>query len=235
MYGYHDIPLKIDDKGISISVDKDGEGMLYSRRCCEQEMEKVLLVDEGQILINPVEPQQKPKTLTPYLLIEFEKPVVIEPREKKRVYLKFPIEIGVFITGPEDYKVLDVFTLMNQKFTLYGEVREGIICEHWKSPASQTVPSVDPLREGVVELFINNAVSRWVEVNQVVCNAYGMKLYYSQTMVAMRANMKINTPMVAEVDFSDSPMYQGMTKAVELYTARKIKIATTKYVMEWGL
>ena len=235
MYGYHNVPLKIEHDGISISVDRDGEGMLYRRKCRGEEIEKVLLLDKGQILINPVEPQQKPKTLTPYFLIEFEKAVVVEPKAKKRLYLKFPIEVGVFVSGQDDFNVLDIFTVQNQKFTLYGEVREGVICEHWKSPVYQSVPSIDPLREGVLELFINNPTYRWVEVTQVVMNAYGMKIYYSPTMVSMRATMKINTPVVAEVEFSDSPLYKGMTKAIELYTARKIKIASTKFVMEWGL
>jgi len=209
--------------------------MLYRRNCCGEEVEKALLLDKGQILINPVEPQQKPKTLTPYFLIEFEKAVVVPPKAKKRLYLKFPIEVGVFVTGQDDFNVLDIFTVQNQKFTLYGDVREGAICEHWKSPVSQTVPPVDTLREGVLDLYINNLTSRWIEATKVVMNAYGMKIYYSPTMVSMRATMKINTPVVAEVDFSDSPMYTGMTKAVELYTARKIKIAATKYIMEWGL
>lgn len=235
MYGYHEIPLTIEKEGISISVSKLREGMLYRRKCCDEEIEKVLLTDQNKMLINPVEPQQKPKTLTPYFLIEFEKPAVVGPRQKKRIYLQFPIEVGVFITGPEDYRVLDVFTLMKQKFTLYGDVREGIICEHWKSPVNQTVPIVDPLREGVVELCINNSTYRWIEVNQVVFNAYGMKMYYSPTLVSMRANMKVNTPVVAEVDFYDSPIYKDMTKILELYTARKITMAMTKFVMEWGL
>jgi hypothetical protein len=235
VYGYHDIPLHYEKDGISVSVEKHGEGMLYKRECCEEEQEKLLLIEKGQILINPVEPQQIPKTLTPYLLIEFEKPVVVEPREKKRIYIKFPIEIGVFVMGPDDYRLLDVFTMAKQKFTLYGDVREGVICEHWKSPVSQTVPATDPLKEGVVELLIHNATTRWAELSQVVINSYGMKIYYGSSMVSMRVNMKVNTPVVAEVDCVDSPMYKNMTMCLKLYTARKIKMPTTKYVMEWEL
>lgn len=235
MYGYHDIPVQMEKDGICISVGKDGEGMLYKRKCCDEEIEKMILVEKGQILINPVEPQQRPKTLTPYFLIELEKPVLVEPREKKRIYLRFPIEIGVFIIGPEDYRVLDVFTQMKQKFTLYGDVREGAICEHWKSPVSQTVPSINPLKEGVVELFIHNSTPRWTELTQVVFNAFGMKIYYGTSWVSMRANMKVMTPVVAEVECVDSPMYRDMKKSFEMYTARKIKMPTGKFVMEWGL
>ncbi|UCF07706.1 MAG: DUF432 domain-containing protein [Thermoplasmata archaeon] len=235
MYGSHDVPLTIEEDGVSISVSKEGKGLLYRRKCCDEEMDKVLLTEQGKILVNPVEPQQKPKTLTPYFLIEFEKPVIVDPRQRKRIYLKFPIEIGVFITGRDEFKLLDVFTMMKQKFTLYGDVREGIICEHWKSPIFQNAPPVDPLKEGVVELYITNATSRWIELTRVVFNAYGMKIYYSPTMVSMRANMKVNSPVVAEVEFYDSPIYKDMIKSLELYTARKITMPTTKFVMEWGL
>jgi hypothetical protein len=235
VYGYHDFPLTIEKEGILLSVSKHGEGMLYRRKCCYDEVEKVLLTDQNKILINPVEPQQRPKTLTPYLLIEFEKPVVVGPKEKQRIYLKFPIEIGVFVTGHQDIQILDLFTLVKQKFTLYGDVREGIICEHWKSPISHSVPSVDPLREGVVELLLNNTISRWTEVRRVVMNAYDMKIYYNPTLVSMKANMRVTTPVVAEVDFYDSPIHKDMTKSLELYTARKIAMAMKRFVMEWGL
>ena len=235
MYGYHNIPFKIKKEGISIFVKKTGDNLSYKREYTGEKVEKILLTNSDKILINPIEPLNKPKELTPYLLIEFEKAIVIEPKAKKKIFLKFPIEIGVFISGQGDFKILDIITLINQKVSLYGEVRGGIICKYWLSEVFSSVPSVDPIKEGVIELTITNTTPRWHEVSKTVFNAYGMKIYYNENNVSMRAHMKIISGGIAEIDFYDSPIYKGMNKALELYTARKIRIAATKFVMEWGL
>jgi hypothetical protein len=235
MFGYHDTPVSIEKDDILISFEKKKERLLYKRSCKGEDVEKILLTESKIVLINPIEPLHKPKELTPYLLIELEKPVVAEPKSTKKIYLTFPIEIGVFISGREEFKVLDILTLVKQKLTLYGEIRGGFICKHWQCEVHPAVPSLDPQREGVIELTITNTTARWHEINQVVFNAYGMKIYYTENTVALRANMKIYTGGIGEVEFYDSPLYKGMNKSIELYTARKIQVAATKFIMEWGL
>jgi hypothetical protein len=177
----------------------------------------------------------KPKELTPYLLVELTKPVIVEPKSTKKIFLNFPMEIGVFIIGRDEYKVLDILTLAKQKLTLYGEVRGGFICKHWESEVYHSVTSINPLLEGIIELTISNTTARWHEITQVVFNAYGMKIYYNENTVAMRASMRIYTGGIGEIEFYDSHLYKGMSKSIELYTARKIQVAATKFIMEWGL
>jgi hypothetical protein len=235
MFGYHDIPLKIKKEGVSIFTKRVGDHLSYKREYTDEKVEKILLTKTDKILINPIEPLHKPKELTPYLLIELEKAIVIEPRAAKKVFLKFPIEMGVFISGQEDFKILDIITLMKQKLTLYGEVRGGIICKYWFSEVYTSIPSLNPIKEGVIELTITNSTPKWHELSKVVFNAYGMKIYYNENNVSMRSHMKIMSGGIAEIDFYDSPIYKEMKKALELYTARKLRIAATKFVMEWGL
>ncbi len=235
MFGYHDAPVTIEKDDIFISFERKEDGLLYKRTCRDEEVEKILLTESTKVLINPIEPLHKPKELTPYLLVELERPVVVEPKSTKKIYLKFPIEIGIFIIGREESKSLDILTLMRQKLTLYGEVRGGVICKHYASEVHSSIPVVDPIREGVVELTISNTTARWHEITQVVFNAYGMKIYYNDSTVAFRASMKIHTGGIGEIDFYDSPIYKGMNKSIELYTARRIQVVATKFIMEWGL
>jgi len=79
MFGYYDIPFRIIEKGISLSIDKEGENLLYRREYGVEKVEKILLGSNGKILINPIEPVTKPKELTPYLLIELDRTLVVEP------------------------------------------------------------------------------------------------------------------------------------------------------------
>ena len=235
MFGLHDIPLRISQEGISLSVERTVGGLLYKRECMDEEVENFLLSSNSKILINPVEPLNKPKELTPFLLIEFERSIFVEPAAKRKIFIKFPVEIGVFISGKKRFQILDVITLARQKFTLYGDVRSGVICKYWKSEVYSTIPDTKPIHEGVMELNMTNTTAKWVEVEKAVFNAYGMKIYYNDDMVAMMANMKIMSEGIAETDFINSPIEKGMKKSLEIYAARKIPVITTKFLMEEGI
>ncbi|HNV38544.1 MAG TPA: hypothetical protein PKJ46_05240, partial [Methanoculleus sp.] len=58
---------------------------------------------------------------------------------------------------------------------------------------------------------------------------------YYNDLVATTATMKIITTNMAETDFIDAPLLPGMTRSIELYTARKIPVINRGYLMEWGL
>ena len=237
IFGLHDVPLRIDWEGISLSVEGTAGGVLYKRECMDEEVENFLLSSNSKILINPVEPVNKPKELTPHFLIEFERSIFIEPSAKKTVFVKFPVEIGVFVHGKKDFQILDILTLNKQKFTLYGDVISGVICKYWKSVVYSTIPDTNPVYEGVIELNITNPTARWVEVTKAVFAAHGMKIYYSDDMVAMRANMKILSKKVAEIDFVNSPLEKGMKRSLELYTSRlrQIPVIATRFLMDEGI
>jgi hypothetical protein len=235
MFGSYDAPLGIEKEGISLSVERAGEIMTYRRQCGDEKVEKMLLTSTGTILINPVEPVNKPKEITSSLLIEFKTSLVVEPAATKKIYVTYPVEIGVFIAMDKKYEVLDIFSIQKQKFTLYGDPRSGVICKYGKSEVYSSIPSVNPLLDGVIELSITNTVSEWVNVTKAIFNAYGMKLYYSDDMVYMKATMKINNEKTAETGFVDSPLERGMKKSLELYTVRKLAVVSTKFVMEGGI
>ena len=235
MFGYHNIPLKIRKQDISLSLEMEGNVLVYRRECGNEKIEKIIIVGESRILINPVEPLNKPKDITPYLSIEFKKSVVVEPKVTKTIYLTFPVEIGVFIAKKKYFEPLDVLTMAKQKFTLYGDPRIGTLCKYWQSEVYSSTPDVNPLCEGVIELSVTNSDSKWAEVTKSIFNAYGMKLYYDNRLVCMKADMNISNCLTAEVEFIDSPFKKEMRKSIELYTAKKLPIVSTKFVMREGL
>jgi len=235
IYKDYSLPFKIKKEGIYISVEKEKENFIYKRETKTEKIEKMLLTSNGKVLINPVEPLNKPKEITPYLLIELEKPVIIEPKSVKRVFINFPVEIGVFIYLQKEFEVLDILSLVNQKFTLYGSVKDGVICRYWKSKVYSSLPLRDPLKEGVMELTIRNSMSSWIEVSIAVFDAYGMKIYYNNRLVSMKAKMHILGKELAETEFKPSPLEKGMSKSLELYTVRKIPVIKKKFIMEWGI
>jgi hypothetical protein len=236
MYGTYDIPLNIDAQNVSLSIGRRGDAIVYRRQLGEEAAEKLLLGGgRGSIVINPVEPLNLPRDLTPYLYLDFQRPAALAPKSSSTVFVTFPVEIGVFLKDNGEIETLDIFTLARQKYTLYGDPRNGMLCRYWSTPVETDPPRPDRLREGVMELKLVNATGSWVEVTRAVFSAYGMKLYYSDALVAMRADMEVTGAGTASTDFRDMPLEQHMCKSLELYTARKLVVLFPKFTMTDGL
>jgi len=235
MFGTFDTPLNINESGIFLSIENKEKVQFYSRECLGEKIETHLITEKNKILIHPVEPVNIPKKITQYFLIEFDKSIFIEPNGKNTIYVKFPIEIGVFTSGKKDIEIIDVFSIVPQKYSIYGDPRNGVLCRYYLSEVFYSIPQTDLLQEGVVELNIINTTSKWVELTKAVFNAYGMKMYYDNNLVAMKANIRILGEEIAETYFINASLQSGMKKAMELYTAKKIHVNITRFVMEWSL
>lgn len=217
---------------IMVETEQVNGLLTYRRRCGGQTFERILVSKTGEVIINPVEPVNLPKEITDFLQMEFS-PMVIEPGASQTVYLKFPVEIGVFLESAKDIEVLDVFAVGSQKYTLYGSPTNGVVARYYQSAVYPEIPPVECFCEGVMALSITNASREWVEVSQVVFDSTDMKIYYDD-FVAVTATMNILSANLAETDFVDAPLRPDMVKSVELYTARKIPVLNRGYLMEWG-
>ena len=235
MFGKNDIPLLFETINFRICVEKQNGYIVYQRRCKDEKEEKILLSKSTEILINPVEPICKPKEITNYFLVNLENPVVVEPRGTYKIYLTFPVAIGIFIKRNRDYDILDIFTLASQKYTLYGDQLQGVICRYWESTVHTNAPDIESLQTGIMELSINNATEKWMTVSKAVFNAFGMKIYYSSNLVSMKASMAILSENTAETFFLSSPLQKDMKKSLELYTVRKLSILSSTFTMTDGI
>ncbi len=233
MFGRYDYALHFADENISVKIERQDGLYVYRRECGGQNYERILASGTGGVVVNPVEPVNLPKEITHFLQIEFD-PIVIEPMSTSRVYLTCPVEVGVFLEAKRDMDVLDIFGLNHQKYTLYGPPSGGVIARWHPSRVFSEVPSVEPLKEGVIELRLRNMHREWVEVSRAVFESCDMKIYYND-FVGMIAEMRILNKTLAETDFVDAPLKPGMKKSIELYTAREIPVIKKGYLMEWGL
>ncbi|TQD27660.1 DUF432 domain-containing protein [Methanolobus vulcani] len=238
MFEIYHPPFTTVTEDTEIIVEKQGDDIIYKRLFKgDEEKELVLLNNDGNIVINPIEPVNLPESITSFLLIEFKRSAIIRPGDKKKIYLKFPTEIGVFVTDKsgKNYEVIDVFTLNKIKYTLYGSHTQGMICRHWESDIYTDEPDTDNLYEGFIELSISNESNHQMEITKAIFNAYGMKLYFGDTRLGMRASMRIINKLLAETDFSTYPTTSRFKRSMELYTTRKLAITTTKGIMEFGI
>ena len=241
MLGHHDIPVELEEGGCSIRVTQSESGFQYTRELGDDRVEKAILADRCGLLVNPVEPVGLPNKLAQLLLIELEKPVLVEPGAKKSVMLTFPVEIGVFVTRGEEKAddagtgALDVLTLAPKKLTLYGDPDNGHICKYWLTGVHGDLPEVDPYEAGILDLELHNKAGQWVEVTKTVMSAAQMKIYYTRDRVSLKAGMTITGESTAQVEVMDEPAGKNMEKSVELYRAGKMAVLSSGFVMEHGL
>jgi hypothetical protein len=233
MFGHYNDTFRCEVGDILVETERIDGLLTYRRRCEGQTFERILVSETGEIIINPVEPVNLPKDVTDFLQIEFP-PMFIEPGAAHAFYLKFPVEVGVFLESAKDIEVLDVFGTGTQKYTLYGPPTSGVIARWYRSAVYPEIPPVERFSEGVMVLTIQNASHEWAEVSCAVFDSVDMKIYYND-IVTTTATMKIISPVMAETDFIDAPLRPGMIRSIELYTARKIPVIDRGYLMEWGL
>ncbi len=233
MFGRYDYAFHFADENLTVKIERQDGLYIYRRECGGQKHERILASETGGVVVNPVEPLNLPKEVTNFLQIEFD-PIVIEPMSTSRVYLTFPVEVGVFLEAKRDMDVLDIFGLNHQKYTLYGPPSGGLIARWHRSRVFSAMPAVEPLKEGVLELRLRNMHREWVEVSRAVFESCDMKIYYND-FVGMIAEMRILNKNLAETDFVDAPLKPGMKKSIELYTAREIPVIKKGFLMTWGL
>jgi len=232
VYGRKQFGTEINEGRFHLRLDRNYFRSVKNLGHNRSEVVEKVVVGGSSYIVNPVEPVNLPVEITRMLFIEFSKPVNVEPKSAVRVYLKFPVEIGVFVEGKR-IRNIDVFTLSNPKFALYGNPSRGVVCRYYSSDVYDTIPDVDGVVEGVMELTIENNFDEWVEVRRAVFDGYGMKIYFSN-YPAMVAVMRIESASLAETMFINKPLEDGMEKSIELYTARRF-IERKKFSMEWGI
>ena len=224
MYGVYELQnFHLNIRDLELGIFEENGFRIYRRG----DLKKVVVAESGRVVVNPVEPVNLPKNITRFLLIEFDKPMVVEPKSSGKISLTFPIEIAVILAGKKSFEVLDVFSFVEPKYTLYGDPKNGVVCRYWRS---EIFEEEEDFVKGRLEVEISNSSSEWVEVGKLVFDVYGMKIYYGESVVAF-AEVRILSEKVAETEFVDRRIGK---KSLELYTARKIPMVGKKFVMEWG-
>ncbi len=233
VFGTYDLNVELSEQDIDISLKGKGKRKLYRRIIGDDEVTKYIHADKGKLIVCPVEPVNAPdESISEHLLIELEQPLVIEPGSTDTFFLKFPVEIGSFLVDPTDVERIDIFTLTQPKYTLYGPPESGIVCKWWKSDVYSQAPEVDRLFEGVLRVKITNNYREWMELEKLVFWAFDMKIFYNDHAY-MDARLTIEKRTIGETAFNGRKP-KGMHRAIDIYQAKGLKKLEKSYVIEWG-
>jgi len=232
VFGTYGLSTTLKGDDIEIIVEGEGKKKRYFRRAGKDEIEKVIFADGGNLVVCPVEPVNLPQDgVAEHLLIELNKPLIIEPGVKNTIFVKFPIEIGVFLVDKRDVELIDIFTRIKPKYTLYGPPESGIICKWWKSDIFDDKPSVKKLYEGILKVDISNKYYEWVELTKMVFDAYSMKVFYNHSAY-IHAHLIIVNKTIGETTFI-TRRPKDMQGSLDIYISRGVKKLEKKFIMEW--
>lgn len=232
-YSTYQLPLALEIPGLKLSLTPEGDGYLYRREQGEESVEKLIFPGKGaRVELLPVEPVNLPGDLPEQLFISFTKPLVLPPREKARIYLRFPVEVGVFVKRGEERRVIDIFTLARQKLTFVGDFEKGRISKYYESEPHSALPEVNPLMEGLLRVDFQNRSGEWQNLQSIAVPAEDIKLYYSADLVSMVAVAEVLKGGIMKVEVRDSPLRRGMKRSVELYRPGALRHVTRKLLLE---
>lgn len=234
VFGRYTGSFSLHEPDFLVGLKDHGSSQLYYRQCCGTSVEKILSQKNNILILNPVEPVNLPQEITPRLEIAFS-PVVLPAGAQKQVFLKFPVEIGVFLETDSVVSVLDIFSLVPAKYSLYGTPGTGLITRWYYSEVHDTLPPTDPVREGALCLTLNNHCTSAIEVGRTLLESYSMCLFYGDR-VGMTVTMDIISPALAETTFAAVPGKGCETRSLDLYAARKFAVVPRKtFTMESGV
>ena len=108
--------------------------------------------------------------------------------------------------------------------------------QYHKSPVFTSLPNnLNPLVDGVMKLKLINTTDTWIEVTKSVFDSQEMKVYFNESLVSIRATMKILSGKIAETEFISSGIKRGMKKSLEVLESGRIVASQKKFIMEEGL
>ncbi|MFQ5969727.1 MAG: DUF432 domain-containing protein [Nitrososphaerales archaeon] len=234
-YGEYTVERKIEKRFgsnniVTFKVDHNKYG--YQR--FENEslvVEKVIASDKPLVLgIFPVAPLNTPAKYGGHILLRVITPLVLDPKSHVDAYLTMPIEIGVVRSSESDVQIIDVFSVGQPKYALYGIPELGIICRYYETRINPEIPKAVPYTEAIVRVHFHNYGEKISTINRIVFPIEGADFYYKKNeayyndIEAVVQEKLLQT--IIEINVANAQWVGEKTNLKQKFDG--------KYVMEWG-
>ena len=187
-YGVHQIyeTLNLSFLHVAIRVKRiDGSAFLYVRDDPKGGIvEKIVPVvsDHLKIEVAPIRPLNHPARRGDCVFLKFDKSIHLDKGSAMTVFVKCPIEIGVFLVNGTDRSSLDWFTCdpLNSRLALYGQSDTGILCKY-SDVAVSTSENFDDTAylQAVVKITMENKLDSGNSVSKIVFPITDNSIYYN--------------------------------------------------------
>ncbi|MDT7891918.1 MAG: DUF432 domain-containing protein [Thermoproteota archaeon] len=154
---------------LNYSITKEKDHLVYQKGEKKIEIPSNLTIKEFPILsIN--------EAITEYFGIVFEQPIYIGEEQEVKLYVKLPLDIGIYVSDGSNYKLIDVIEIYTKKYALYGTIGEGVIYRYWKTNAFLVLP-ITSVNEAITLIEIINKAGSVGSISKIIFNTKFFSLY----------------------------------------------------------
>lgn len=185
-YGLYDIDdsLELNLPGSQIRIRKISENVFsYSRKNFDDDLiEKIIPVKSPKLQIElcPIRPSNFPAKRTNFMYLDIATPIFLSENSSATVFLRCPIEIGVFFVHDGHKDSLDSFTCdpVNSRFCLYGAPESGALCKYAYTEIVESYDDSIPFVNGVLKVNLQNELSKGLSISKIVFPMSDNSIYY---------------------------------------------------------
>ncbi len=226
-YGLYDVgeSLDLNLPNIEIKIKKIGENVFsYARRDSENDLiEKIIPTKSSKLQVElcPIRPLNFPAKRTSFMYLDIDTPVFLSEDSSATVFLRCPIDIGIFLVYDNHKDSLDCFTCdpVNSRFCLYGSPESGTLCKYARTEIVESYDDSIPFINAVLKINLQNQLSKGLSMNKVVFQMSENSIYYKNSKAivdSLFAVMKkkltleiidVNSEKI-QTDFTLSPTYE---------------------------
>lgn len=210
---------------ITIKIEKIGDHVFsYIRKDVEDNIvKKIIPVSSSELTIelSPVRPLNYPARRTSYMYLDFETPIFLSEGSAASVFVRCPIEIGIFLIHDGHKDSLDWVDCepLNSRFCLYGAPESGTLCKYAPSEIVESYDDSISFTNGVLKIDIKNDLDKGLLVSKIVFPITDNSVYYKNSKAifdSLKAVLKKKltleildvTSQSIETDWTKSPTYE---------------------------
>lgn len=222
-YGIYKITdsAEIDFPNIEVKIKRVSENVFsYLRKDAEDNIaEKMIPTKSNELTIelSPIRPLNYPAKRTNFVYLDLETPVFLSEGSAATIFVRCPIEIGVFLVHGDHKDSLDWFTCdpTNSRFGLYGTPESGTLCKYAKSEIVESYEDSIPFVNGVMEINIQNELDEGHSISKIVFPISDNSLYYRDSKATMDSITAILKKKVTLhiLDISSNTIQTNWTRA----------------------
>jgi hypothetical protein len=188
-YGIYTISEKLEFifPNVEIKIEKIGEHVFsYIRKDADDNiLKKIIPITSSDLIVElcPIRPLNYPAPRTSHIYLDFESPIFLSEGSAATVFVRCPIEIGVFLVHEVHKDSLDWFTCdpINSRFCLYGSPESGTLCKYSYSEIVESYDDSIPFYNAVLKIDIKNDLDRGLTISKIVFPITGNSLYYKNS------------------------------------------------------
>jgi hypothetical protein len=117
------------------------------------------------------------------MYLDIDTPVFLSEDSSATVFLRCPIEIGVFLVHDNHKDSLDCFTCdpLNSRFCLYGPPESGTLCKYAKTEIVESYDDSIPFINAVLKINLQNQLSKGLSIGKIVFQMSENSIYYKDS------------------------------------------------------